>query len=109
MDDGEPEVHTGNQGMSKNAFIAEAVYDEFILIRVIDPKGKLIKSFYPDPKEKWKSLLPGAKLSSKTMRRNRVYSEEVMGFPKNVSDLIARNTVFGKSRGNEIVYLKKFI
>ena len=72
----------------------------------------------PGYKEIWKSLLPGTKKLSRKMIRNRVYSNEVLGFPKNVSDLIARNTVFGKSRCNlseirgfrkEISYLKKFV
>ena len=51
---------------------------------------------YEHPLENWKSLLPGAKRTSKKMIKHRTFSEEVLGFPKNVADKIARNTVFGK-------------
>jgi hypothetical protein len=91
---------SGNQGMG----MREPYFNED---DVLDLRNT---GRYEHPSENWKSLLSGAKKSSKKMIRNRVYSDEVMKMPKNVSDLIARNTVFGKKRVNsEIVYLKKFV
>jgi hypothetical protein len=72
--------------------------------------GRTLEKLYQDPKGRWKDILPAAKRASKKITRNRVYSEEVLGFPKNVSNQIAHQSYFGKSRNNfrkEISYLRK--
>jgi len=67
------------------------------------------KKAYYGPGDRWKETLPQVKKAARKMVRNRVYLEEDLGLIRDISDKIARYTVFGKRQSGDVKYLKKLL
>lgn len=71
--------------------------DEFYVqkIEIVDKNGNVTKTF-KHPEQIWKDALPRAKKAARKINRNKVYINEVLGFPSDVALKIAGDTYFGK-------------